>query len=66
MLAACVIEQFPRFLSRFREMVVLLICAILFALGLSCVTHVSEVLVLVIMAVFYTRDGLPVYIIRLQ
>lgn len=39
MLAACVIEQFPRFFSRFREMVVLLICAILFALGLSCVTH---------------------------
>ena len=44
MLAACVIEQFPRFFSRFREMVVLLICAILFALGLSCVTHVSEII----------------------
>ena len=39
--AACLIEHYPRTLTRFRELVVLVLCIILFLLGLSCVTHVS-------------------------
>ena len=39
--AACIIEHYPRTLSRYRELVVLVICVILFLLGLSCVTEVS-------------------------
>ncbi|KAM7447968.1 hypothetical protein ABFA07_003876 [Porites harrisoni] len=37
--AACIIEHYPRKLSRYRELVVLVICVILFLLGLSCVTE---------------------------
>ena len=39
--AACLIEHYPRKLSRFRELVVLVLCVLLFLMGLSCVTNVS-------------------------
>ncbi|KAJ7375373.1 hypothetical protein OS493_002129 [Desmophyllum pertusum] len=37
--AACLIEHYPRQLSRYRELVVLVICVLLFLMGLSCVTN---------------------------
>ena len=39
--AACLIEHYPHKLSRFRELVVLVFCVLLFVMGLSCVTNVS-------------------------
>ena len=39
--AACLIEHYPHKLSRFRELVVLVLCILLFLMGLSCVTNVS-------------------------
>lgn len=38
-LASCIIQQHSSALSRFRELVVLLICVVLLAVGLLCVTH---------------------------
>jgi len=37
--AACLIEHYPQKLSRFRELVVLVLCVLLFLMGLSCVTN---------------------------
>ncbi|KAL9967788.1 hypothetical protein ACROYT_G026081 [Oculina patagonica] len=37
--AACLIEHYPQKLNRFRELVVLVLCVLLFLMGFSCVTN---------------------------
>lgn len=39
--AAAIIEEYPNYLHHYRELVVLIICTIMFVLGLPCVTQVS-------------------------
>ena len=40
LVCACIIEQFPKQLSKRKEVVVLITCGIMMLLGLSCVTEV--------------------------
>ena len=47
-IAAAIVEEYPKQLTRYKELVVLVVCLVLFLLGVSCVTQVINTSVHVI------------------